>query len=207
MISPAPDPGRRSWLAVIDLQHVFADPASPWAAPRFAEIVEPVARLVDAFGAHVAFTRFVAPVDPSGAWRAYYADWPFAHVPAEDPLYRLIPEFAGFGDDAVTATTFGKWSVLAERIGVDDRLVVCGVSTDCCVLSTVLAAADAGVEVLVVADACAGATDETHQRALDAMSLYAPLVRIGTSAEISSDIALDGAVGERSPDPPTVMPR
>jgi nicotinamidase-related amidase len=42
----------------------------------------------------------------------------------------------------------------------------------------VLAAADAGVRVRVVADACAGASDEDHRRALDAMALYRPLITI-----------------------------
>ncbi len=192
MSAPPPTAGARSWLAVIDVQHVFADAGSPWSAPRFAEIVQPVGRLVDAFGDRATFTRFVAPRDPHGAWRSYYADWPFALVAADDPLYRLVPAFTAFAADAVTATTFGKWDVLAPRIadraGPVDRLVVCGVSTDCCVLSTVLAAADTGVEVLVVADACAGATDESHHRALDAMSLYAPLVRIVGSAEVLAGV-------------------
>jgi nicotinamidase-related amidase len=198
---PAPI-SRRSWLAVIDAQRIFADESSPWAAPGFAEIVEPVTRLVDAFGDRTTFTRFVAPLDPHGAWRAYYADWPFALVPADDALYRLVPAFTAFAADAVTATTFGKWDVLAQRItdrtrtsnqtgtATLDRLIVCGVSTDCCVLSTVLAAADAGVEVLVVADACAGATEKSHQRALDAMSLYTPLVRIVSTDEA---VAAEGA--------------
>ena len=45
-----------------------------------------------------------------------------------------------------------------------ERLVLVGVSTDCCVLSTALAAADEGVSVRVVADACAGVDDDTHTR-------------------------------------------
>ncbi|WXF89963.1 isochorismatase family protein [Curtobacterium flaccumfaciens pv. flaccumfaciens] len=51
-------------------------------------------------------------------------------------------------------------------------------STDCCVLSTALAAADAGATVTVVADACAGASDEDHDRALAVMRLYAPLITV-----------------------------
>lgn len=58
--------------------------------------------------------------------------------------------------------------------------MLAGVSTDCCVLSTALAAADAGVRVRVVADACAGATDADHERALLAMALYAPLITLTT---------------------------
>jgi len=62
------------------------------------------------------------------------------------------------------ATTFGKWGPeLAAAVGAGP-LVLAGVSTDCCVLSTALAAADAGMAVQVVADACAGVTDESHER-------------------------------------------
>jgi nicotinamidase-related amidase len=57
-------------------------------------------------------------------------------------------------------------------------MVLTGVSTDCCVISTALAAADAGVAVRVVSDACAGISENDHQRALDAMALYGPLIEI-----------------------------
>ena len=51
-------------LAVIDMQRVFGEPGSKWLAPRFAEIVGPVRRLVHAFRPRVIFTRFVAPPRP-----------------------------------------------------------------------------------------------------------------------------------------------
>lgn len=161
-------------LVVIDLQHVFGDPGSPWAAPRFSEILEPVARLVATFGADVTFTRFVAPAEPDGAWIDYYRQWPFALQAPDDPMYELVDPYRD--RPAVTATTFGKWTELAGAVG--DDIVVAGVSTDCCVISTVLAAADAGIRVRVVADACAGASDESHQQALAVMALYAPLVEL-----------------------------
>ena len=59
-------------LAVIDMQRVFAEPGSPWATPRFAEAAAGVRRLLPAFAEWVTFTRFVAPDEPAGAWRAYY---------------------------------------------------------------------------------------------------------------------------------------
>lgn len=67
------------------------------------------------------------------------------------------------------------------------RLVLAGVSTDCCVLSTALAAADAGIEVLVVADACAGADDDTHAKALQVLDLYRPLIRVTTVAALLAE--------------------
>jgi nicotinamidase-related amidase len=66
----------------------------------------------------------------------------------------------------------------------DGPLTVVGVATDCCVISTVLPAADAGVPVRVVTDACAGSTDDDHDRALRIMSLYASLVRLTTTDEV-----------------------
>jgi nicotinamidase-related amidase len=163
-------------LAVIDLQDVFSDPASGWATPRFAEILPNVHALVDAFGPAVTFTRFVAPAEPAGAWREYYARWPFALVPPDSPIYDVV---AGFEPGpTVDATTFSKWGApLAVRAG-EGPLVLAGVSTDCCVLSTAVAAADAGMPVRVVADACAGVDDESHRKALDVLALYGPIVEI-----------------------------
>ena len=186
-------------LAVIDMQRVFAEPASPWFTPRFAEVVEPIRRLVTAFGGRVTFTRFVAPEVPAGAWQRYYEQWPFALQPPDAPIYELADGMTR-GDDppnppaphsgsfaparTLDATTFGKWGPeLAGEVG-DGGLVLAGVSTDCCVLSTALAAADAGVPVQVVADACAGVNDETHRQALDIMRLYAPLVEVVTLSDV-----------------------
>ncbi len=172
----------RPWLVVIDAQNVFADPTSPWAAPRFAETVPVVQGLIAAYAPRVVFTRFVAPEEPTGAWVDYYADWPFALVPDASPLYALVPELAGSVALVETRTTFGKWDAgLDAATEHSGRLVLVGVSTDCCVLSTALAAADAGVQVTVVAAGCAGASDADHERALAAMELYGPLITVDRS--------------------------
>jgi nicotinamidase-related amidase len=168
-----------SHLAVIDMQQVFADPASEWATPGFDAIVPAVKALVTAFGDEMTFTRFIAPSRPVGVWQSYYEQWPFALQPPDAAIWDLA---AGFTGPTVDAPTFSKWgSALATRM-VGPRLVLCGVSTDCCVLSTALAAADAGVHVQVVADACAGVDEESHRKALDVMALYGPLVEVVESA-------------------------
>lgn len=168
-------------LVVIDMQKVFADPGSPWATPGFPKVVQPVQNLVQAFQPHVTFTRFVAPEVPTGAWRKYYDRWPFALRPPDADLYDLVDEFAG---PSLDTTTFGKWTPeLAAKIG-ESALVLAGVSTDCCVLSTAVAAADAGVEVFVAADACAGLTDESHEQTLAILRLYSPLIEVVTVDEL-----------------------
>jgi nicotinamidase-related amidase len=182
-------PGEPPCLAVIDMQRVFGEPGSPWLAPRFAEIVEPVRRLAEAFAPRVVFTRFVAPAVPHGAWRRYYDQWPFALQPPDARIYELAGPFAGLAGPTLDATTFSKWGPdLAARTG-GGPLVLAGVSTDCCVLSTALAAADDGVPVRVVADACAGVDDESHAMALHVMGLYAPLVEVVTLADVLAGAA------------------
>lgn len=170
-------------LVVVDMQRVFAAADSPWATPGFAAILPTVGDLAKAFGDDVTFTRFLAPPTPQGAWRAYYDQWPFARQPADAPLWDVVPELAPTGP-TVDATTFSKWgAALAARVA-DSTMVLCGVSTDCCVLSTAVAAADAGVAVRVVADACAGVSAQSHRAALDVLALYAPLVEVVSRADL-----------------------
>ena len=178
-------------LVVIDMQRVFADPDSAWATPGYASASAGVRRLLPAFDGRTVCTRFVAPAHPEGAWAPYYRDWPDQLRPAADPLWDLTSEFAGLDAPVVTATTFGKWGPdLAAATSGTDRLVVAGVSTDCCVLSTALAAAEAGRFVVVPEDACAGLSEADHRRALDAMALYGPLITIST---VDAVLAMMGA--------------
>lgn len=181
-VPDVPDVPADAWLVVIDMQEVFTGD-SPWATPRYDRAAAGVERLLPRFAGRTVFTRFVAPERPQGAWVPYYRDWPFALVADTDPVWDLTRPFrslaADSGDPVVTETTFGKWGTRLQAVtGDHPHLVLAGVSTDCCVLSTALAAADAGATVTVVADACAGASDEDHDRALAAMRLYAPLIRV-----------------------------
>jgi nicotinamidase-related amidase len=175
----------RAWLVAVDLQRVFADESSEWRAPRYAAAEANVARLAEGFGERTVFTRFVAPERPTGAWVAYYEQFPWALAPADSELYALTAGAAAYASRTITTTTFGKWTpALRAVVGEQPQLVVAGVATDCCVLSTVLAAADAGASVLVVTDACAGSSDENHAKAIDVMGLYAPLVTFATTDEV-----------------------
>jgi len=189
-----------AWLAVIDMQRVFAEPDSPWLAPRFAEIVGPVQSLVEAFRPRVTFTRFVAPEVPEGAWRAYYAQWPFALQPPDARIYELVDEFAGEPGPTLNATTFGKWGPDLSAKAGGGTLVLAGVSTDCCVLSTALAAADAGTAVRVAGDACAGADDDSHAAALRLLQLQSPLIEVVSVADV---LAAATPAPSASPDPAT----
>ena len=147
---------REGWLVVVDLQHAFGD--------------------------RVVWTRFVAPAEPIGAWKEYSEEYDFALQPADAPCYRLVEDPGPH--PVIDEPTFGKWGPHLLEIVGEGPLTVVGVATDCCVLSTVLPAADAGVGVRVVTDACAGSSDDDHERALHLMDRYSPLVRLATTAEV-----------------------
>jgi nicotinamidase-related amidase len=168
-------------LAVIDMQEFFAA-GRPWAVPGFEDLIEPVGQLARGYGPRAVFTRFVIPEVPQGSWAGYYRAWPQVLAPDAAHLASLAQPWASQGRDTLDKTTFSKWGPeLESMLGPGRELTVCGVSTDCCVLATVLAAVDAGVQVRVIADACAGITAEAHQAALSLMAGFAPQVTIGSA--------------------------
>ena len=166
------------WLLVIDMQRVFADPPSPWASPDFYQALPQVRRLVEAYRGRVILTRYVAPVPPHGAWIPYFQEFPTVLRGEADAIWDLsLP--AGEGALVETRTTFSKWDArMADLVGPDSRIAVCGVATECCVLGTVLGAVDDGRFVRVVTDACAGGTPAGHDQTLAILSGFAPMVSL-----------------------------
>ncbi|WP_336644264.1 cysteine hydrolase family protein [Microbacterium sp. USHLN186] len=175
-----------AWLVVIDPQNIFASPDSEWGSPFFGSAMQNIAQLADRFGERVLMTRWMPTADRSTSWGAYFATWPFADQPATDELFDLVPAAAALSPHpTLDLPTFGKWGAqLEDIVGRGAHVVLAGVSTDCCVLSTALAGADAGAHLTVATDACAGSTAENHAAALHVMSLYPPQITLARTAEI-----------------------
>lgn len=172
------------WLIVIDMQRIFGEPASPWHVPGFGQVHGKIDLLRHQFGNRVIFTRFVPPAAADGSWRAYYEKWPFAMAGTDDPHWQLTGPWQA--EPTLDVSCFSKWNPeLAGVVGDRAHLVLCGVTTDCCVLATCFAAIDHGATVTVVTDACA-AIGELHQAALRVLADRDPQVRLTTSAQIMS---------------------
>jgi len=181
-------------LAVIDMQRVFGDADSPWATPGFDEIIEPIARLVSAFGDRVVFTRFLVPGRWGGSWTPYYELWREVTLPEHRDWYDLVEPWASRRPRTLDCTSFSKWGGRLEAlIGPSKELVVCGVATDCCVISTALPAADAGMFVRVVGDACRGVSDAAQEHALAICAGFAPQIEVTTVDEELERLAAAGA--------------
>lgn len=176
-----------AWLVVIDPQRIFADPSSEWGSPMFDAALPQMKALRSGFGAgRTILTRWLPGTERNGSWGPYFERWPFADRSSTDPLFDLIGPAAGWSSRrTLDRTTFGAWGEALTRItGEHPTLVLVGVSTDCCVISSALPAADAGATVLVAADACAGASEADHAAALRVMGLYAPQIVVTSAAEV-----------------------
>ncbi|WP_348648031.1 isochorismatase family protein [Brachybacterium sp. Marseille-Q7125] len=192
LIGAAEDPG---WLVIIDAQRIFADPASEWASPFWPGAWARIRELADQFGPErTLLTRWLPTADRSTSWGAYFAAWPFADVPADNALYELVDGARELSvHPTIDEPTFGKWGPqLQAALGADGaggagatgapRFTVAGVSTDCCVISTVLPAADAGAWVHVDEAGCAASSAENGEAALAVMRLFPPQVSVGQGA-------------------------
>ncbi len=180
---------RADRLLVIDMQHAFADDTSPWHAPGFADAAANVLRLVEAFGDRAIFTRFLPPARAVGSWAAYYRKWPLAH--RRSPIWDLVEPWGS--RPTLDFSTFAKWDArIRALVRQASAVVMCGVSTDCCVLATALAAVDGGAQVRVVADACA-ADPQRHEIALQLLRQRDPQLTITTTEiELRVNVASAG---------------
>lgn len=179
-------------LLVIDIQNSFADPATiDWVSPEgraaVAAAVRNAGALVDASrtaGLKVLWVRLVQ--DPEHPWAASLwlrgidrEQWPNADEPcvAGTPgadFYALQPEP---GELIVTKTRYSAFfgtsldSALTE-LGVE-WLLVAGLTTECCVQTTIFDAIQFGYKVLLVDDAAAAYESSVHDGAVEALTMHA----------------------------------
>lgn len=173
----------RAALVLIDMQRIFEEPESQWFVSNYQDVEQKVRKLRDSFD-RVIWTRFVRDPQEPGAWADYYARWDQCREEPGSQRWDLTVPVRE-SEQVLSLPTFTKWGAELARMTEDyQHLVVAGVATDCCVLSTVLGAVDAGKHVTVVSDACGGATERAHDQALELMELLSPMVEVRTSNSI-----------------------
>lgn len=171
-------------LVLIDMQSAFQLDGAQWECHGYDSAAAKVQQLRAAHPGPAVWTQFVRDPLEEGAWQDYYDRWDQYRITPNDPLWQLTIE-PQTQDRLIQAPTFGKWNTDLSKIAEEyQHLTVAGVATDCCVLSTVLPAVDAGKYVTVVSDACAGATQQAHEQALNLMGMLEPMVTITTTQEL-----------------------
>ena len=178
----------RAALVVIDMQVSFCKPEG-----KVAEIgldttacqaaIDPCADVLSmarAAGIPVFFTRYVYARDyADGGVMVRHLMPELAQVAALQTGSSdadLVPELAAKSGEAIVdknrpSAFFGTdFAQLLDSAGVD-QLVVCGVTTNCCVESTVRDASHRDMEVFVIGDACAELDQERHDVSLRTMDM------------------------------------
>ncbi len=183
-------------LLVIDMQRDFLDPRGYAAQAgvdidRLRNTIAPVQTMLAAArasGMRVLFTREghrpdLSDCPPSKLARSRAAG---AEIGSVGPLGRLLVR-GELGHDLVDEMQVRAGEVVVDKPGYSafhqtdldqilrsqgvDRLVVCGVTTEVCVHSTLRAATDLGYRCITVADACAASEAHLQQPALDMLGV------------------------------------
>ena len=179
---------------VIDMQRLFAE-ATDWQVQNFEAILPGCAALLHHAPDAAVFARFQTPASPemaSGMWKGYYRHWAGvtldridpALLDVVEPLARLAPSAPVIDKPGYSVfSSPGFATLLAAR---DCRtLVLSGIETDVCVLSTVLEAVDRGLRVVVAQDAVTSGSTEGHIAALQILrSRFDLQVELADTAEI-----------------------
>jgi nicotinamidase-related amidase len=168
-------PVARALHLVIDMQPLFSGD-SPWSVAGLDAIVPGCAALIARDPACTAFARFIPPQRPEdapGQWQGYYRVWSAVtrqHLPDDQlgilaDLRDLAPRAPVFDKAGFSAfDNAGLAPFLGDR-GID-TLILSGIETDVCVLSTALRAVDLGLRVILAEDAMTSADRGMHAAAL-----------------------------------------
>ena len=197
-------------LLVIDMQRDFLDPRGYAAlagvdVARLRQTIAPVLVLLAAArasGIRVIFTREghrpdLSDCSPAKLARSRAAG---AEIGSAGPLGRLLVR-GEWGHDLIDEVQALPGEVVIDKPGYSafhqtdldqilraqgiQTLIVCGVTTEVCVHTTVRAATDHGYHCITVRDACAASEPHLQQPALDMLG-----VEGGIFGEVSSSVML-----------------
>ena len=163
-------------LLVIDMQNAYTA-EGPWTCPNMARATEQIAALIESGQfSEIVFTRFDAPVDPVGTWKDYNVI--NREVNEDEWLNEVVPQLALYLEKypVVSKSTYSSMTVpeiqaAAERcIARGGSVVLTGVVSECCVLSTAFQAIDMGCPVVYITDACAGCSDDLEAAVINVLA-------------------------------------
>ncbi|MEM9222869.1 MAG: isochorismatase family cysteine hydrolase [Pseudomonadota bacterium] len=196
-------------LIIIDMQRDFIEDGGACGASGanvkpLQDIVPRVREVLDAFrraNATIVHTRYGVKPDLSNLTRVmryhsrqagceYGTPGPLGRILTEgEPGFQIINQLSPQHDEVVInkstfgAFTFTKLDTVLKSKGIT-HVVVCGVTTQCCVESTLREAVDRGYFVLTLADCCGAVEDTLQQGTLRAIASEANILGwIGKGAD------------------------
>lgn len=173
-------------LLVIDMQNVYL-PDQPWACDTADYAKEQILRLLEHHPKEqVIFTRYIAAEHPEGVWKEYNEmnrkinedSWMNELM---DGLKEVAPAYPIY--DKSTYSSF-RVEEIRKAAQSSDRIVLTGVVSECCVLSTLFDGIDLGYKMIWLTDATSGLTPLLEQETIHILQGLSPLhVEFMTTAE------------------------
>lgn len=200
-------------LVVIDMQHDFVSPDGYMHRlgtdlTGMQAAIQPIQRVLAkarAWGCHIIHTREGYAADLSDL-----QPWKIGGAPGDpvaigdsgprgramirgEPGWEIIPELAPVsGEPVIDKPGYGAFALTSMGQMLADlgirHLVITGVTTDCCVTSTLREALDRGYDCLVLVD-CVGSSNPVHHEAAVTL-MRKPSGVFGTTAVSSEFIAM-----------------
>jgi nicotinamidase-related amidase len=177
---------------VVDMQELFRSHVD-WGTPALSEIVPGIERLLRARPERACFSRFIPPElmeHAIGAWQRYYRRWHRVTLDKMDRgLIEIVPELRPWAKWTIDKSGYSALSNAEFRQALlarpDQCLILSGVETDVCILSTVMEAMDLGFRVILAADAMTSSVVQCHDLAIEIMrQRFDEQVEIATVDEI-----------------------
>ena len=179
---------------VIDMQRLF-DEETGWRVPDLAATLPPIARLIEHRPARALYARFITPAslgESKGAWQSYYRQWPqVIRDRLPDGIFDLVAPLARdaapnqqFDKEGFSAFSGPSFPGMLRDLGAS-ALVLSGVETDVCVLSTALEAIERGFRVVIATDAVTSSSPAGHRATLDhVLPRFEHMLDLAPSADI-----------------------
>lgn len=177
---------------VVDMQELFRSHPD-WGSPCLTPLVEPIRRLIETRPESTYFSRFVPPHRGDQAerhWGRYYRRWHRVTLETMDPaLVEVIDELRPWAGRIIDKPGYSALANPELREAVLSApghcLILSGVETDICVLSTIMEAMELGLRIVVASDAVASSVAACHDFAMQILEQrYDEQVEIATVEEI-----------------------
>lgn len=161
---------KQDLILVTDMQKVYLK-GEKWACKNINSAAGNIIRILNKCDCEVIFTAFAAPKNPIGQWKKYNSvndDVNSCPEKSEiiEKFKRYTEKYPLLLKDKYSSLSNSKVREAAKKtINNGGRVVLTGVVSECCVLSTAMAAIDIGCKVIYLRDAVAGSNRKSEKAA------------------------------------------
>lgn len=164
---------KKDLLLIVDMQNVYL-PGNEWECPSIYGTIRKIRYLLDK-GVDAAFTRFVKP-QSIGTWENYNK----ANEKINNSVYLndIVKELKLFTNKfpVYDKSTYSSWTEEVKDVSEKyDRIILCGVVADCCILSTLFSIIDSGKKLIYLTDCISGKSYDNEKMIQKLVKNFSPI--------------------------------